>query len=194
MKPSIWACLAASSTSASRRVPAAVADVVAHGVVEQHGVLRDHADGVAQRGLGHVADVLAVDGDAAAGHVVEAEQQPRDRRLAGAGRPDDRDGAPGRHLEGDAAQDRPRRLVGEVHVLEADRALGDDERRRAGPILDLGLAAEEREHLLDVDHRLLDLAIDHAHEIERLVELDHHGVDHDEVADRLGAGLDAVDA
>ena len=90
-------------------------------------------------------------------------------------------------------QDRPRRLVGEVHVLEADRALGDDERRGAGPILDLGLAAEDREHLLDVDHRLLDLAIDHAHEIERLVELDHHGVDHDEVADRLGAGLDAVD-
>ena len=34
------------------RVPAAVADVVAHGVVEQHGVLRNHADVVAQRGSG----------------------------------------------------------------------------------------------------------------------------------------------
>ena len=31
------------------RVPAAVADVVADGVVEQHGVLRHHADGGAQR-------------------------------------------------------------------------------------------------------------------------------------------------
>ena len=48
--------------------------------------------------------------------------------------------------------------------------------------------------VLDVDHRLLDLAIDHAHEIERLVELDHHGVDHDEIADGVGAVLDAVGA
>ena len=47
------------------RLPAAVADVVADGVVEQHGVLRNHADGGAQRLLRHVADVLAVDQDAA---------------------------------------------------------------------------------------------------------------------------------
>ena len=104
------------------RLPAAVADVVADGVVEQHGVLRDHADRGAQRLLRHVADVLAVDQDAAAGHVVEAEQQPRDRRLAGAGRADDRDRLAGRHLEADALEDRPRRLVGEADVLEADAA------------------------------------------------------------------------
>ena len=47
------------------RVPAAVADVVADGVVEQHGVLRHHADRGAQRRLRDVADVLAVDQDAA---------------------------------------------------------------------------------------------------------------------------------
>ena len=64
------------------------------------------------------------------------------------------------------------------------------ERRRARLVLDLRLAREDREHDLDVGHRLLDLAIDHAHEIERLVELDHHGVDQHEIADRLGAGLD----
>ena len=81
------------------RLRAAVADVVADGVVEQHGVLRDHADGAAQRLLGDVADVLAVDGDAPAGDVVEAEEQPRDGRLAGAGRTDDRDRPARRHLE-----------------------------------------------------------------------------------------------
>src|SRR6185437_16207938 len=42
----------------------------------------------------------------------------------------------------------------------------------------------------NVDHRLFDLAIDHAHKIERLIELYHHRVDQYKVADRLGAGLD----
>ena len=67
----------------------AIGDVVFDRVVEQHGVLRDDADGGAQGLLLHVADVLAVDQDAAAGHVVEAEQQARDGGLAGAGRADD---------------------------------------------------------------------------------------------------------
>ena len=73
-----------------RRTDAAVGDVVADRVVEQHGVLRHHADRRAQAFLRHVADVLAVDPDAALGHVVEAEQQPADGGLARAGRPDDR--------------------------------------------------------------------------------------------------------
>ena len=46
----------------------------------------------------------------------------------------------------------------------------------------------QREHGLDVDQALLDLAIDHAHEVERHVELDQDRVDHDEVADRVRAG------
>src|SRR3546814_7307951 len=40
------------------RFGAAVADVVADGVVEQHGVLGDDANGCAQRALDHTADVL----------------------------------------------------------------------------------------------------------------------------------------
>ena len=100
-------------------VPAAVADVVADGVVEQHGVLRHHADRRAQRVLRDGLDVLPVDQDLAARHVIEPEQQPRDRRLAGAGRPDDRNRLAGRHLEAQPLQDRPVRIVGEAHVLEA---------------------------------------------------------------------------
>ena len=99
-------------------VPAAVADVVADGVVEQHGVLRHHADRRAQRRLRDVADILAVDQDPAAGDVIEAEQQPRDRRFAGAGGPDDRNRLAGRHLEAETFQDRPLRIVGKPHVLE----------------------------------------------------------------------------
>ena len=174
--------------------PAAVADVVADGVVEQHGVLRHHADGRAQRVLRDVADILAVDRNAPAADLVEAEQQARDGGFAGAGRTNHRHFAAGRDLEAEPFEDFPIGLVGEGDVLEADRTALDHERLGVRLVLDLRLAREDCEHPLDVDHRLLDLAIDHAHEVERLVELDHHGVDHHEVADGVGAGLDAVSA
>ena len=64
------------------RVGPAVEDVVAHRAVQQRGVLRDHADLRAQAVLRAVRDVLAVDQDAAAFDVVEAQQQVDDRRLA----------------------------------------------------------------------------------------------------------------
>ena len=57
-----------------RDVGLAVGDVVAHGVVEQDGLLRDFADLLAQRGDGDVAEIVAVDEDAAGGD---------DRRSAG---------------------------------------------------------------------------------------------------------------
>ena len=44
------------------RVGAAVNDVVAHGAVQQRGVLRYQTDLGAQAFLGYVVDVLAVDG------------------------------------------------------------------------------------------------------------------------------------
>jgi hypothetical protein len=58
-----------------------VADVAGDGVVEQHRVLRDHADLRPQRGDRHVADVDAVDEDGAAGDVVEARDQVDQRVL-----------------------------------------------------------------------------------------------------------------
>ena len=72
------------------RLPAAVADVVADRVVEQDGVLRHDADRGAQRFLRDVADVLAVDQNAPAADLVEAEQQARDGRFAGTGGTDHR--------------------------------------------------------------------------------------------------------
>ena len=118
MKPSICAELRGLLDLRVARVPAAIADVVADGVVEQHGILRHHADRGAQRLLRHVADILTVDRDAAAADVIKAEQQPRDRRLAGARRPDDRHRLAGRHLEPDALEDRALRIVGKPHILE----------------------------------------------------------------------------
>ena len=53
------------------------------------------ADVGPQRIERHVADVVAVDGDAAAGHVVEARQQVEHGALAAARRPEQRDRLPG---------------------------------------------------------------------------------------------------
>src|SRR3546814_9896147 len=60
----------------------AVADIVADRVVEQHAVLRNDADRGAQASLRHLRDVLAVYGDTAASRLIEAEEEPRQGRLA----------------------------------------------------------------------------------------------------------------
>ncbi len=57
----------------------------------------------AQRGQRHVADVDAVDRDAAGVDFVEARQQRAERRLAGARRPDERDRLAGADVEVDIA-------------------------------------------------------------------------------------------
>src|SRR3989344_735851 len=58
-------------------VGAAIQDVVAHGAVQQRGVLRDHADVAAQAVLRDMGDVLPVDQDAARLHVMKALQQAK---------------------------------------------------------------------------------------------------------------------
>src|SRR5690606_31626552 len=72
-------------------VRSAVGDVVADRVVEEPRVLRSDADRGTYRLLRRRADVLPVDRDAPAVNVVEAKQQPADRRLACPRRPYDRD-------------------------------------------------------------------------------------------------------
>ena len=133
----------------------------------------------------HVGDVLPVDEDAPARRLVEAEQQPRDRRLAGARGADDGDGLARRHLERDA-------LAGSgapgcrrtARPRSAPRPPGRRAAARpAGPAIS-GSASQDREHVVDVDERLFDLAVEHAHEVQRHVELHQHGVDQHEAADR----------
>ena len=122
----------------------AEADVVGDGAGEEEGVLQDDAEALAQRVEVLLADVDAVDEDAAALDVVEAHHQAGDGGLAGAGVADDGGGLVGLDDEGDAAEDPfdvgdrcgglrrwrwrcgravPRRvLVGEPDVAELDAA------------------------------------------------------------------------
>ena len=60
--------------------------------------------------------------DAALG-LVEAQQQIEHRRLAAAGRADQRGQLAGLGHEGHAAQDRLVAAIGEVHVVELERAV-----------------------------------------------------------------------
>ena len=78
------------------RVGPAVGDVVADRAVQERGVLRHHGDLPPQRILRHAGDVLAVDQDAPALEVVQAQQQRGDRGLAGAARADEPDLLAGR--------------------------------------------------------------------------------------------------
>ena len=103
-------------------VEAAVGDVLADGAGEEEDVLLDDADLAAEGGEGHVADIDAVDRDAAAVELVEARQEGGDRRLAGAGGADEGDGLAGADVEVDVRQDRLVGAVAEGDVLVADVA------------------------------------------------------------------------
>jgi hypothetical protein len=85
-------------------------------------------------------------------------------------------------------QDGARRVVGEVHVFETHRRrITDDQRLGARLVGDFALFFHQREHLVQVGQALLDLAVDHAQETQRDVQLDHEGVDHHQVAQRHAA-------
>ena len=83
-----------------------------------------------------------------------------------------------RHRAGSAASNRS----GNRHA-EGDRAVLHRKSRRARPVLNLGRDPDQRHHLLEVGQRLLDVAVHHAEEIERRVELQQIGVDQHEIAD-----------
>ena len=114
----------------------AVGDVVINAVVEQHGILRHHADGSAQGILRDVADVLAVDTDTAGAGIVKTEQQPGQRRFSGATRAHHRHRFSGGNTEADVMQNRTVCIVGKVHVVEFHCARHHIELTCIGCILD----------------------------------------------------------
>ena len=94
-----WARRTAASISPRADVGAAVGDVGRDGIAEEIGFLEDECDLRAQAGEGEVANVDAVDQDAAGAGVVEAGEKIDEGGLAGAGRSDDRDEAAARDIE-----------------------------------------------------------------------------------------------
>src|SRR5690606_7249144 len=98
--------------------------------------------------------------------------------------------AAGGNLEVDSLEDRTVGIVGKMHVLEADGAVHDDQRPGVGPVDHFGPDVEQVEHLLDIGQSLPDLTIDGTDIVQRDGKLNQHGVDEDEVAERLRAAHD----
>ena len=86
----------------------AVSDVIAQGVVEQHRLLRDHADLRTQRCQRGIADVASIDEQASGGHVKKMRDQVHQFALARAARSHDGHDFARAHFEIDVAQNFPR--------------------------------------------------------------------------------------
>ncbi len=166
---------------------ARVSQVRLHGLVEQVGILRDHADGGPKRGLGEIAHVVTVDADDAPRHVVQAWHQRGECRLAGARRADEGD-----HLA---------RLDRQAHVVEhlaADRLFGAGrfERRHRG----VGGIVERHVVDLDATARVFEVdgagpVVDGDGRVEHLEDpLERHQGRHDVDAGVGQAGERCVDA
>ena len=134
---------------------------------KRNGILGDDADLPAQRAAGDVADVDAVDEDAALGRVVEARHERGERRLAGAGVADQRHRPARREHEVDLLEHGPVGRVAEGDAVEADLARAGRQLARAGAVVDaLGLV-HDLEDPLAGRGRSLALADPHSEAAER---------------------------
>ena len=95
-------------------------DVVEEGVVEEDRVLVHISHQGAQVAQAHVADVGAVEGDAARRGFEEAGDEVHEGGFAGAARAHDGDGLALRDFELDVVEDLAAAFVAEAHALEAD--------------------------------------------------------------------------
>ena len=186
MKSWAKAARAADSTRASSTSSQPVGDVGAHGVVEEHRLLRHEADLLAQARERRVAHVDAVDQDRALGHVVEARQQVDERGLAGAARAHDRHhlarGAPEARR---AAARAPSRVgVAEAHLAVLDPAAHP--RQHHGVPAPRGTSSWRVEHLEDARSAAASAALQrgvHPREpLDRRVHREERGQERDEGA------------
>ena len=168
----------------ARGVEPAVADVREDGVVEKEGVLIDHRDVLAERGLRDLADVVPVDADRAGLRFVEPLEQPEKRALARAGRADQRAGRPGGHGDADPAHGgRVLAGVAEGHAVQRHVAAHAAEHGRAGGVLDGGRAVEQLENLGRRREAFLHEDVHLPERLGRVVEQDQAGLEREEFLD-----------
>ena len=183
MKSCACASLAARSTSSSVASGAPEGDVLADGRREEERVLRDDADLAPQRLELHVADVDAVDRDPSLGRVVEPGDERCERRLAGPGVTDQRDGSARLQLEVDLVEHGPAGCVLERHALVVDAAFTRRHLGRIRLVGDLLGLVHDLEDPLAGGGRALRLADPHAEHAERPHEHHHEDVEEEERLD-----------
>ena len=118
--------------------------------------------------------------------LVEAVQQPRDGGFARAGGADDGEFMARRDLEADAVEDGALRGVAELHVFEPHGGLmrfqRPIQRIGVGTIPDLRGLLQNAQQPVHIGQGIADGAIDDAEEVEGNEQLQHQGVDHDQIA------------
>src|SRR5579884_825820 len=128
-----------------------IRDVVADGVVEQHGFLGNDADLRTQGRKGDVANIFAVDQQAPGIHVEETRDQVHQSALSSAARANHREHLAGMHFEVDFAENIARlrigRVVAERDVFENYALAEPGEDFRAGFLAHFIFDAHEAENL-----------------------------------------------
>ena len=142
------------------RIGPAIGDVVAHRAFEEPRILKDHAEGRAKRGACERLCVMAVDLDRARIHVVEAQKQVDQSRLAAACRADKRKACARLGRERYVLEKLCILPVGEAHILEGKLPLRILEDNRIVCIGLLFLGIKQCEHAPGRGEGCLDLRHD----------------------------------
>src|SRR3546814_1439830 len=103
------------------------------------------------RSLRNLRNILAIDQNAPGLHIIEAEEQARDGRLACARRPHDGKRLPRRNVDVETVKDFPICSVTEMHIFEANLPRFALQQRRVRRIDDTGRSNDQGEHQLPVD-------------------------------------------
>ena len=189
MNSSAPAARAAASICSRRRLRAAEGDVLAHAAVQDERLLEQDRDVAAQRGELELAQVVAVEADRAPVGVVEADEHPGERRLAGAAGADQGQRLAGRDTQGDVVERGALGArVGESEPLDLDSPRARGRARRAGGrSVTRGSLVEQLDHPLGAGERLEEGVRERAEGADRRVELGQVGDEDEHAADRQRA-------
>ena len=154
------------------RVRSRERDVLGDGAAEEESLLGDDPELTAERVLRDVAEIVAVDLDPALRRVVEAGEELRDRRLAGAGLADERDRRARRDVEVEPVQHlRELRPVAEADTLEADVAVDPRQLDRVLRVHDLWLLVEHADDLVERGDRGQERVVELRELLDRVEEV-----------------------
>ena len=173
------------------RVRSRERDVLGDGAAEEEPFLRHDPELTAERVLRDVAEIVAVDRDPALGRVVEAREELRDRRLAGACLADERDRRARRDVEVEPVQHlRELRPVPEADALEADVAVDPRQLDRVLRVHDLWLLVEHADDLVERGDRGQERVVELRELLDRVEEVAEIEREREE---RAGAHVAVVD-
>ena len=157
-----------------RRIEASVADVLANRRRKEHRLLRYKPNLPAQRRERYIADVMPVNADRAAVHLVKPRNEVCDRRFARARRTDKGDHFSRGGIERHAAERRVPLLVRKRNVLEADMPLHGRQGLRPRLIRDRLFEIHNGKDAIHRSHCLLEIAVDAREPLHRICKV--HGI------------------